>query len=186
MIMPKNKKIEEPEYVYEETGMEDRLKKARDKFKKSEKERKEYLDGWQRERADFANFKRDMQKYLEDARESTKEDIITSFIDVLDNIELMVRHVPKDVAKTDWYRGVEQVSKQFFNTLKDLGITEIEAKGHRFDPQYHEAVEGEGDKISKVIQKGYKMSAPQGRDLASKGGGGDKVIRPAKVKVSKK
>lgn len=171
------KKKQEPDYEIESEEDDGtavaKIKKIKAKLKVAEQERKEYLDGWQRERADFANFKRDMQKYGEESRALVKEDIASQFLTVLDNIELTLKHAPKEVAETEWYKGLEQVHKQYVATFQELGVQEIEVKkGDAFDPNFHEAVEGEGDKILEVIQKGYMM--------------GERVLRPAKVKVNKK
>lgn len=172
--MTKKQNID-PEYIPEEdedTALS-KVNKAKSKLKIAEKERKEYLDGWQRERADFANFKRDMGKYLEDARGAVKEDIVGQFLNVLDNIELTIQHAPKEISKSDWYKGLEQVHKQYLSTLQEVGVQEIQVKkGDTFDPARHEAIEGNGEKISEILQKGYIL--------------GSKILRPTKVKVSKK
>lgn len=171
------KKKQEPDYEIEleedDGAVLSKIKKIKAKLKIAEHERKEYLDGWQRERADFANFKRDMQKYSEESRTLVKEDIASQFLTVLDNIELTLKHAPKEITASDWYRGLDQVHKQYVATFQEIGVQEIEVKeGDVFDPHFHEAVEGEGDKISEVIQKGYMIGA--------------KVLRPVKVKVNKK
>lgn len=165
----------EPEYVPEEEAVESAsgaVKKLKKDLKKAKEEKQEYLDGWQRERADFANYKRDMEKYLQSAREAAKEDIILQLLSVFDNMELMVKHVPEDIEGTDWYKGVSHVYTQFQQTLRAIGLEEIECEGKEFDPTMHEAIEGEGEIVKEVAQKGYTL--------------GEKVIRAAKVKVESK
>ena len=163
-----NNKIE---YVKEDgaNNAETKFKKLKKKLKQAERERKEYLDGWQRERADFTNYKRDNEKYMDESRQLVREDIILQMLSVLDNLELAIAHTPEDIQKMSWYKGVEHVYKQFADKLKELGVEEIEAAGKKFDPALHEALEGTGDWVAEVAQKGYKL--------------GDKVIRAAKVSV---
>lgn len=149
---------------------EEKIKKLRKRMKAAQKEAKEYLDGWQRERAEFANYKKDIQTYIEQQRETTKEDTVLQFLGVLDNLQLMTEHVPEEIEKSNWYKGVEQIEKHTQQVLKNLGVEEIKAeKGDEFDPKLHEAVEGEGDKIEKVVRKGYRLDG--------------KVIRPTQVEV---
>lgn len=170
----------EPQYIPEDDAQESAagtVKKLKKQLKAAKEEKQEYLDGWQRERADFANYKREMEKYLESAREAAREDIILQLLSVFDNMELMVKHVPEDIEGTEWYKGVKHVYTQFQQTLKAIGLEEIECEGKEFDPTMHEAIEGpssaegrEGTEVVReVVQKGYKM--------------GGKVLRVAKVKV---
>lgn len=142
------------------------------KLKEFEEKSKEYLEGWQRERADFANYKKDIQKYIDNSRESMKEEIIIKYLNIIDAIELMVKHVHDAIAKSDWYKGVEHTHAQAVKMLQGFGVEKIEVKaGDRFDPNLHEALEGEGGIIKEILQSGYKM--------------GEKVIRATKVKVRK-
>lgn len=127
-----------------------------------------YLDGWQRERADFQNYKQNNEKYIEEVRNRAKESVIFQMLSVVDNINLIVEHAPEDVASTDWYKGVQQVYKQVQQVFDNFGLQEIDCSGV-FNPSMHEAVEGQGEVIESVVQKGYML--------------GDTVIRPAKVKI---
>lgn len=129
-----------------------------------------YLDGWQRERADFQNYKQNNEKYIAEIRNRAKESVIFQLLVVIDNIDLIVQHAPEDVASTNWYKGVEQVHKQVKQSFGDLGLKEIDCSG-AFNPLMHEAVEGQGETIESVVQKGYTLD--------------NAVIRPAKVKIKK-
>lgn len=165
----------EAEYIPEDDAPQNAtgaVKKLKGELKKAKEEKQEYLDGWQRERADFANYKKDMDRYLVSAREAAKEDIILQLLSVFDNMELMVKHVPADIAETDWYKGVKHVYAQFQQTLQAIGLSEIECVGKEFDPTLHEAIEGEGETIQEVAQKGYMLN--------------DKVLRVAKVRMENK
>ncbi|OGZ58799.1 MAG: nucleotide exchange factor GrpE [Candidatus Spechtbacteria bacterium RIFCSPLOWO2_12_FULL_38_22] len=163
----------DPEFIEEaEEVVEEYVKKIKKRFKKAQKEAKEYLDGWQRERANFANYKKDIEKYIETAREKTKEEVLFHTLSIVDNLELMLRHVDETIRKSNWFLGVEQAYKHAQQTLKNLGVEEISAKeGDKFNPNIHEAIGGEGDIIAEVLKRGHKI--------------GDKVLRPVQVKVKK-
>lgn len=180
--MSKKSNKKEPEFINELTqDVEKYVKLLKKKFKKTQKEAKEYLDGWQRERADFANYKKDIENYLERSRQSVKEEVLLQYINTVDNIELMIEHAHDAIIKTDWWAGVENAHKHALGALKNLGVEEIKTKaGDKFDPKLHEAVEGEGDIIAEVLKKGYKIEDP------SNSSGQVKILRPAQVKVKNK
>ncbi len=147
------------------------IKKDKD-IEKLKKERDEYLEGWRRERASFANYKKDMEKYLSGAREASREDIISKMLPVFDNIDLVIRHIPKKFENENWYKGAEYVYIQFKQSLSDINLEEIKCViGSKLDLNLHEAIKGEGDRVEEVIQKGYKLN--------------NRVIRPVKVKINK-
>ena len=133
------------------------------------KECQTYLDGWQRERADFTNYKQHNEKYIEEVRSRTKQSVVFQLLVAVDNIDLVIQYTPKNIASTEWYKGVEQVHKQIQQSFHNLGLKEIDCTG-QFDPSKHEAVDGQGEVIESVVQKGYTLD--------------DVVIRPAKVKVT--
>ena len=140
---------------------------------KVQKERDEYLAGWQRERADFANYKKDVQKYIEDIRKNAKSGAVLEMLPIFDNIDLVVQHIPENIKEQEqnWYQGVEFVYSEFKHRLSELGLKEISCEvGQEFNPSLHEVVEGEGTVIQEVMVKGYMLN--------------DAVIRHAKVKVA--
>jgi molecular chaperone GrpE len=165
----------DPQYVPDEleTGARAKVDKVKKKLKQVEKERKEYLDGWQRERAEFANYKKDIEKYLTHSRAAIKEDVLTQFLPVMDNLELALKHTPDSIVKTSYHKGIEHIATQFTQLLSQCGIEELPVKpGDTFDPAQHEAVEGSGEKIAEVVQKGYTLNGV--------------VLRAARVKTKKK
>src|SRR6266404_9133019 len=86
------------------------IQKLREKLKKAIEEKQEYLDGWQRAKADLANFKRQEALIHVDKEARIKSDIIESFIPALDTFELALRHEKSP--------GFEMVYKQLLNSLK--------------------------------------------------------------------
>ncbi|MEX2008109.1 MAG: nucleotide exchange factor GrpE [Candidatus Spechtbacterales bacterium] len=163
----------EPEYINEEDETDAagaKVKKVKKQLKAAEKERKEYLDGWQRERASFANYKKDIEKYITEMRGAVREDALLTFLPILDNLELALSHTPEDIAGTPYHKGIEHIVTQIRQYLTQMGVEEMPVKeGDTFDPNKHEAVDGEGETIAEVVQKGYMINGS--------------ILRVAKVKV---
>ena len=142
---------------------EKKIEEAQEKLQELEKKCSEYLNGWKRERADFLNYKKDEIERINQLVKYANEEIILKILPILDNFCLAVKHIQDP--------GIMQIKKQLEDFLKKEGVEEIDAMGKPFDPSTMEAVEGEGEKVSEVIQHGYTLHG--------------KVIRPAKVKLSK-
>jgi molecular chaperone GrpE len=145
----------------------DQVKKLKGKLKEAEGKAKEYLDGWQRSQADFANLrKRDAEDKAEFLK-FAKADLVTQLIPVLDSLELSLPHSNKEL---------EVIYKQLLSVLKSNGLEESNPLGEPFDPSKYEAIgmveatKPEDDhKVLEVAQKGYILQG--------------KIIRPAKVRV---
>lgn len=133
------------------------------KLKECQKQRDEYLAGWQRAKADFLNYKKEEAKRTEKIKEYVREDLLLKMLDIHDDLERAREHAPDD----EWIKGILQIENQFHSLFKEHGIERI--KTDKFDPRFHEAIEGEGEHINEVVQKGYLIKG--------------RVLRPAKVKV---
>ena len=151
-------------------------KKDTDKIQKLLDEKQEYLDGWQRARAEMANLKK---VHAEEKLMFTtlgKQSLLEELIPMLDNFDAAFKDQEawNQVPET-WRIGVEYIYKQFVETLETNGVVVFGAIGDEFNTEMYEPTEmiaseeGEKNKVLKVIQKGYKI--------------GDKVIRPARVRV---
>jgi len=147
-------------------------------MKKSElekiiKEKEEYFAGWQREKADFLNYKKQEFERLKGTLEIAKESLFEELIPVLDNFSLAEKSIPEEEKEKNGTKGLLLIKKQLEKSLKDLGLEEIDTIGKEFDPKIHESVEEvEGNEpgiIVEEVQKGYTFQG--------------KVIRIAKVKV---
>lgn len=140
-------------------------------------EAEEYLDGWQRARAEFANYKKRIEKERESARERITGEIITRYLGVMDDLERALAKSPETEACSEWVAGVELIYTKFKSILEAEGVETIEEEGLRFDPNIHEAIsyedsdEHEEGSVIEVTQRGYKL--------------GDRVLRPAMVRVAK-
>lgn len=128
----------------------------------------------QRERADAENLRRRHEAQLGELRNLIKANVVRELLPVIDNFERALKHVPKDLDKNDYVKGVNAIVKQFEQVLKQMGVERIKTVGELFDPKLHEAVvmeEGDGlvEVVSEELQPGYKI--------------GNDIIRHAMVKV---
>lgn len=134
----------------------------------------ELTEALQRERADAENVRKRAEADRLALADLHKANVIKQLLPIIDNLDRALKHVPKDLEKNDYVKGVQVTVKQFETTLKTIGVTRIETVGKEFDPHLHEAVsmeDGDGDKevVSEELQSGYKLH--------------DQVIRPAMVRV---
>ena len=140
-------------------------------------ERNEYLNGWQRAKADFANAKKQHETALKECRTMANEGLIEEILPVLQSFEMAFgnREAWEKVDK-NWRAGVEYIYTQLKTVVEQNGLEAVSPLGLIFDPMLHEAVRFEitddakkANTVSAVIEKGYKL--------------GGKLIKPAKVVV---
>lgn len=139
------------------------------------KEKYEDLQGkFVRLQADFANFKRRSNEERSSFVGLGVEKLAIGILPVLDNFDRAMEMV--EDKSSPFFEGMEMLQRQFVEILNNNEIREIDAINQPFDPNFHHAVlmeslEGvEAGLVTTVLQKGYLH--------------GDKVIRPAMVKVS--
>ena len=181
--MPRKKKINEDkdfEIVEEEAQSSfsnPDIKKLKEKLKKCNEERQEYLTGWQRDKADFINARKKDEEYYSDKAKIAREDIIAQLLPVIDSFDMAFAN--KEVWESldsNWRKGVEYIHAQLLKILEDNGLSKIESHGTVFNPTMHESTgevetkkkEEEGT-IVEVVRMGYMI--------------GGKVVRPLQVKV---
>ncbi len=142
-----------------------------------QKKAAEYLDSWQRSRADFLNLKRRTEQERASLNAEARTKLLIKILPVVDDFERALQTMPESLKNEPWMNGVALIEKKLKTLLDQENVVEIPAEGLEFDPRFHEAVQkdedGEGDKevVTAVYQKGYKL--------------GDKVIRAAVVKVGR-
>ncbi len=142
-----------------------------------QKQRDEYLAGWQRARADFLNYKKEEIGRIQTLIEYANEDVVLRILPFLDNMELAEKHLPENLKNDEYLKGVLQIKAQLAGFLKEQGIKPIEALGEKFDPAWHEVVEEieikdkEPGIVAEEVQKGYMI--------------GQKLLRPTRVKITK-
>lgn len=151
------------------------IKKLREKIKKLEAEKQEYLDLSQRTRADYVNFKKEVDTNRVSERKFATKRFIEELLPVLDSYD-MAQGNKEAWEKVDqnWRIGIEYIFNQFKTVLENEGVTQFGKVGDTFDPHLHESMEqvsveneNDNDKIVKVLQNGYKMN--------------DSILRPARV-----
>lgn len=151
----------------EETESSDSLiKKLKEKIKKLEAEKTEYMDGWQRERADFINYKKRVEGEKLEIIKYSNENLISDIIPVLDSFDMAFsnKEVWEKVDK-NWRVGVEYIHTQLIKILGENGLKEMNPLGEKFDPKFHiaeEHVETDDEKKDGVIvivkKKGYMLN----------------------------
>lgn len=142
----------------------------------AESQAAEYLEGWQRARAEFANARKRLEKSRVEARRNATVEVLSKLLPILDDFGRALDNVPETIAGDSWFDGVALVHRKLQGILEEENIERIEAVGAPFDPNYHEAVlQEESDQyesgiIVKELQSGYRL--------------GERVIRPAMVVVA--
>ncbi|MEA3441018.1 MAG: nucleotide exchange factor GrpE [Chloroflexota bacterium] len=137
----------------------------------------EYLDGWQRARADFQNYKKRIEREQKDVYQTAAGNILKRFLDVLDDMELALENRPQDGNGEEFANGIELIYQKLIATLEKEGVSLMDIDGQEFDPTFHEALssedseEYESGEIIAVVKSGYLL--------------GDRVLRPAMVRVAR-
>ena len=170
--------IDNDDIIVEEDNILEQVAKLKAKLKDCQIKNKEYLNGWQRSKADFVNAQKENEKKAQQIASLTTEDVLVNILPVVDSFEMAFSNKEKwQEVDENWRVGVEYIYSQLSSTLKDYGLEEIDNKETVFNPEIHsilEAVETnkeEEDSLVEIVQKGYKIK--------------DKVVRLAKVKVKK-
>lgn len=138
----------------------------------------EYLDGWQRSRAEFANYKKRQEADFANLRAISAGTLVAKLLPVLDDFDRATKTLPPTLQDLTWIAGVMLISRKLQLILEGEGVKPIDVKPNdEFDPNIHEAVshdqvEGiESGHVIEELQKGYKMN--------------DRVVRPSLVRVAR-
>ncbi len=136
----------------------------------------EYLDGWQRARAEFANARKRMQRESAESYRNATVDVVARLLPMIDDLDRAMISVPPAVAATSWFEGLQLVHRKLTGMLDSVEIEVIPALGQPFDPRLHNAImreastEFESGTVIRELQTGYRM--------------GERVIRPTVVVVA--
>lgn len=139
-------------------------------------ERDEFKAALQRERADFTNYRKRVEREKSEMRSTISADTIVKLLPILDDLDRAIAAAPEEAKDNDWMKGFSMIQRKFYDLLNQMGIVAIEPLGEPFDHHYHEAIgsedsdEYESGTITTVLQKGFKMD--------------DRCIRVALVKVA--
>jgi molecular chaperone GrpE len=154
------------ETVVEEEDLQGLIKKLKEKIKICEKEKQEYMDGWQRERADFVNYKKRMELEKVETIKYANENLVSELLTVIESFDMAFSNKEAwEKVDKNWRVGVEYIHTQFMKVLKENNLKELNPIGEKFDPTYHVAEETrevsdekEDGKIIEVKKKGYSLN----------------------------
>ena len=135
----------------------------------------EYLEGWQRARAEFANYKRRIERELQENHEMALGMAFKHLLPIVDDFDRALASVPAELADNPWVSGVSMVQRKLIKMLEDNGVAAFDPVG---EPNRHEAVGTEdasddipSGQITATLQRGYAL--------------GERVLRPALVRVAR-
>lgn len=142
----------------------------------AEKEKKENWDRYLRAAADLENTRKRQKREQDDAKLEAKTKVLKEILPVVDNLERAIEHAGQGAESSPIIEGVQLVLRQLMTAFERLDVTPVEAMGHPFDPNLHEAIsQQESDSppgsVVSVLQRGYRS--------------GDRLLRPALVVVAK-
>jgi molecular chaperone GrpE len=135
----------------------------------------EYLDSLKRERASFQNYRKRVEHERVEQQRMATGNVLMKLLPILDDFHRAMDAIPGD-QRNEWFEGVALIQRKLERFMQDEGVTEIDALGQEFDPNFHEAVGVDSDAgaesgtVTQVLQRGYKH--------------GDRVLRPAMVRVA--
>ena len=142
-----------------------------------QKQAEEFFEGWQRERADFNNYKKRIERDHKLMTQAITGGVIKKYLVVLDDLERALKSRPKEGEGAAWAEGIDLILRKLQGILDSEGIQQIPADGVDFDPNLHEAIshedspDHESGQIIEIVQQGYTI--------------GDRVLRPALVRVAR-
>jgi molecular chaperone GrpE len=138
----------------------------------------ENLAGWQRERAEFSNYKKRQDQQMADLRAFSTINLIKRLLPIQDDFERAQKTLPDGILHMTWIEGVMLIQRKLQGVLESEGVKIIEVKPNDvFDPNQHEAISHddaagiESGHVIEMLQTGYKI--------------GERVIRPALVRVAR-
>ena len=146
-----------------------KVKKLRSELEAARKEKQEYMDGWQRAKADYVNLLKRIESDIKASEAKGKIKAVETLLPAFDALERAKEHgeVPA---------GFLAIAKQLEGAFSSLGLEEVGKVGETFDPMYHEALGQDvvdsaeaDDTLTAILEKGWKIA--------------DVVIRAAKVRV---
>jgi len=156
----------------------DLFKDLMEQLNQAQAQAAEYLDGWQRARAEFANYKRRTEAERIELSATAGADVLMRVLPAIDDFDRAANTLPDDLKDHAWINGVMLIYRKLLNTLDASNVKPIVVQpGDTFDPTIHEAITHEDSdqfssgQIIAELQRGYKM--------------GERVLRPAMVRVAK-
>lgn len=138
----------------------------------------ELTNDLQRTRADFENYRKNVENRVMDAKNLGERKAVNSILPIIDDIERAIAHLPEELVDNAWAQSVVKMYDKLEKNLAKNGIEKINSKaGEVFNPEVHEAIQfedgdGETEIITEELRAGYKLHG--------------NVLRHSMVKVAKK
>ena len=140
---------------------------------KLEEQNEEWSDKYTRLYAEYDNYRKRTAKEKTETYQNASVKCIEDLLPVVDSFE---RALEADCADENFKNGMQMIFGQLKGFLDKMNVSEVEALGAEFDPNYHNAIQQldgtdyASNHVCAVYQKGYML--------------GDKLIRPAMVAVA--
>ena len=177
--VPEGTALEDAVETLEEEQLEDAIDELallQEELEQAKAKEAEYLDGWQRARAELANARKRFQRDQVQAYTNAQSDLLKHVLPIVDDFERAFETIPSNLSGLTWIEGVLLIRRKLDMLLEQSGVVAIDAVGEEFDPFAHQAVTHEpsdtvppGHVIAE-LQKGYMIS--------------ERVLRPSMVRVS--
>ena len=162
--------MSEEELEARESRVDSKLQKVKKELEAVKKEKQEYLDGWQRAKADYVNALKRFEEEKRGAVDLGALKAAKAFLPAIDSLE-------RAEAAGEVPESFKGIAKQLHDGAGSLGLTKFGMPGEPFDPELHEALGQDAaeskeldDTVSAVLEQGWKLH--------------DRVVRPAKVRVA--
>lgn len=162
--------MSEEELEATESRFDAKATKLKKELDTAKAERQEYMDGWQRAKADYVNA---LKRFEDEKKGAVSRGVVKAteaFIPVMDSLA-------RAESAGEIPEAFQGIAKQLHDAAKSLGLAQFGEAGEAFDPNLHEALgqdvaasQKEDDTITAVLEKGWKT--------------GESVVRPAKVRVA--
>lgn len=142
----------------------------------AQKEAKANEDGWQRARAEFANYKKRTKREKSELFQRAALDTLKALLPIIDDFDRAFENMPEAIGDDPWIGGVSMIQRKFMTLLEQYEVEAIDPTGGPFDPNLHQAIgaeesdEVESGHVIETLQKGYRA--------------GGNVLRLALVKVA--
>jgi molecular chaperone GrpE len=171
--------IPEPESEIRVLYTEEDMDKVRSELEQALVKSEEYLQGWQRERAEFFNYKKRMERENSQGSQNAIGNAIRRYLDIADDLARALKNTNRPMEGDDaiWAEGIDLIYRKMLSAFEADGVKMMTMDGNFFDPNLHEAIshedspDHESGQIIEVVQPGYTL--------------GDKVLRPARVRVAR-
>jgi molecular chaperone GrpE len=128
--------------------------------------------------AEFDNYRKRMQREMEEARPRAQAELAGKLLDALDDLQRIADYDPETTSARALHEGAEMVERKLLRALEAAGLERIDSEGKAFDPTVHEAITtvateqaDEDDTVADVFQQGYRFKGI--------------LLRPARVRVRK-